>query len=158
GHVRSLAGDVLATKRNGHADIAYHVLRHGLLTKELAGFLLGEETITDTRPWLDTNLLGRQLIRGIELGIHGATAAFEILTRSPNEHELLARAALAQLKSSPLSGEARLVALQIAVFTNNAEAALDLLKQVPVFEAQYIPLVNHLTVMANARWRTRNPK
>jgi hypothetical protein len=30
---KALAGDVLGDKRNGHADILYHVVRHGDFTK-----------------------------------------------------------------------------------------------------------------------------
>jgi tetratricopeptide (TPR) repeat protein len=101
-HAKALAGNVLGGKRNGHADILYHVVRHGDFTKDLVRYLLDARALADADPWLDTRVLGHRLIQGVSVGIEGAQRAFAMLTRSPSEHELLARGALAQLKASPV--------------------------------------------------------
>jgi len=155
---KELAGDVLAKTRNGHADVLYHLVRHGQLTRDLAYHLLGEQTLRDDRPWLDTRVLGHRLIQGVTVRIEGAQTAFDTLLSSPSKHELLSRAALAQINASALSRQMQTVALRLAVITGNAEAALNVLQQSPTFDPECAPLVQPLCRMAEKYWETRNPK
>src|SRR4029077_2661371 len=156
--IRKLAGDVLGEKRTGHADILFHVVRHGTFTKALVRALLGEKALMDAGPWLDTRVLGHRIVQGIAEDVAGATAAFGLLPDSPSEHALLARGVLVQLKASPVSGEVQTTALRLAVVTKNAEAALDVLRQSEAFEREGESLVLLLRQMAERLWRTGNPK
>jgi hypothetical protein len=157
-HARELAHNVLGAKRNGHADILYHVVRHGDLTNALAHHLLDEAALVGADPWLQTRVLGHRLIRGVAAGIEGAQAAFAMLTRAPAEYEVLARGALAQIKASPVSGETQAIALRLAVVTKNAEAALDILRQSQTIDPECGSLVPTLRQTAERLWRTGNPK
>jgi hypothetical protein len=156
--LRELAGDPLATKRNGYSDILFHVVRHSVFTRDLARHLLGAQALENAEPWLDTRVLGHRLIQGVADGVVGAQATFTLLTNSPGEYELLARGALAQLKASPVSGETQAIAIRLAVVTKNAEAALDILRQSEVFDTACGSLVPLLRQMAEWQWRTGNPK
>jgi hypothetical protein len=155
---KELAGNPLASERNGHADILYHVLRHGVFTQDLAGNLLDEHALADAGPWLDTRTLGHRLVQGVAAGIAGAETAFATLTRKPSEHRLLARAALAQLKESPISEGSQAIALRLAVATKNAEAAVDVLGQCAAFPRGCASLIPPLREMAEMSRRTGNPK
>jgi len=157
-HARELAHNVLGVNRNGHADILYHVVRHGDLTNALAHHLLDEAALVGADPWLETRVLGHRLIQGVAAGIEGAQAAFAMLTRAPAEYELLARGALAQIKASPVSGGTQAIALRLAAVTKNAEAALDILKQSQAFDPECASLVPGLRQTAERLWRTGNPK
>ena len=95
---------------------------------------------------------------GVALGIAGAQAAFTTLSRAPAEHELLARAALAQIKSSPVTDDVQAIALRLSVVTKNAEAALDLLRQSQTFAPECASLTSPLRQMAEALRRTGNPR
>ena len=158
GHAKELAGDVLAPQHNGHAEILFHVVRHGRFSKELSRSFLGHAALLDAHPWLDTRVLGHRLIEGMAAGIAGAESAFNELMRSPSEHQLLARAALVQLKAGPETGEAQSIALNLAMVTKNAEAALDLLKRSTTFGTKGPALIPSLRGMVGELRRTGNPK
>ncbi|MGE0851991.1 MAG: NACHT domain-containing NTPase [Hyphomicrobiaceae bacterium] len=155
---KDLAGDVFGATRNGHADILYHLVRHGDFTKELARHLLDEQTLRNAEPWMETRVLGHRLVKGVEAGIEGAQAAFDRLTKSPADHALLARAVLVQLRELPVSQETQAVALRLAIATGNAEAAHHMLKQSSTLDADGAALVPAVQQAAEKHWRTRNPK
>lgn len=157
-HARALAGDVLTSRRNGHAEILFHVARHGFFSGELVCRLLGDDALRDPGPWLQTRVLGHRLIEGAAAKIPGAEAAFGELMRSPSEHRLLARAALAQLKNHPTGDHTQTVALRLAVVTRNAEAALDLLRQSMSFQSEDAALIRPLQQMVHGLERTGNVK
>jgi hypothetical protein len=157
-HARALAGKVLASERNAHADILYHALRHGDFTKEICLRLLDEVQLDDAAPWLDTRVMGHRLVQGAALGIIGAQTALELLMRDPSKHELLARGVLAQFKGLPMSGEVQQNALRLAVNTNNAEAAFDILQKSDTLEPRGAFAVKPIRQMIEKLWRTRNPK
>jgi hypothetical protein len=157
-HAQALAGDVLASHRNGHAEILFHVARHGLFSSDLVRRLLGNDALHNSGPWLQTRVMGHRLIEGVTAEIPGAEAAFGELMRSPSEHQLLARAALAQLKNNPTTDDTQAVALKLAVMTRNAEAALDLLKQRASVRSEEAALIPRLRQMVHALKRTGNPK
>jgi hypothetical protein len=155
---RQLSGDVFVAERNGHGDILFHLLRNSPFSIELLEQLSGRYALDDERPWLDTRILGHRLIQGVAEHVRGAEAAFNLLTQAPAKHTHLARGALVQLKSSQVSGEMQATALQLAAITEDAEAALDVLRKSETLHPLSGRLIAPLMDMAEERWRTRNPK
>jgi len=155
---RTLAGDPFSAERNGHADILFHLVRYSAFSKELIAHLSGDSALIDERPWLDTRILGHRLIQGTAEHVRGAERAFDLLMQAPAEHAHLARGALVQLTSSQVSSETQPIALQLARITEDAEAALEVLRRSETLDPTSKSFVAPLMKMAEERWRTGNPK
>jgi len=102
--------------------------------------------------------MGRWLIEAVAADIVGAKAAFSVLMRTPTEHMLLARSALAQIKLSQTSSEVQAIGLELAAITQNVEATLDLLKLTEDFSAYHGVHVPAFRRMVEIQRRYGNPQ